>query len=270
MDGDYFYQLALKSKDAKNNEEYLINIFNAADMDHQNSVHIANNMYINDYTNLNFSKYIDVLIKYNSNKGYILNLIGLIYENKYGIEQDYKKAIEYYLMAIEKGNDIAIHNIGDMYRHGHGVKKDYNKAIEYYLMAIEKGNASALNNLGYMYEHGKGVAVDYKRAIEYYLMAIEKGNDVNAMLNLGDMYENGNGVKTDYKKTIEYYLMASEKGSHDYDERIIAIDPYGYIRELLKIEKENKLLKDEIDELMYRPEGPGYIEAKTRFESMQI
>jgi len=106
-------------------------------------------------------------------------------------------------------------------------------------------------------------------------MAIEKGNDT-AMNNLGDMYKNGNGVKTDYKKAIEYYLMASEKGSLDSDERIIAIDPYGYIRELLKIEKENKLLKDEnnclkeqVNELMYKPGGPGYIEAKTRFESMQ-
>jgi len=63
--------------------------------------------------------------------------------------------------------------------------------------------------------------------------------------------------------------MAIEKGNDKAMKHIETIDPYGYIRELLKMEKEIKVLKEQNNELMYRPGGPGYIETKTRFESMK-
>jgi TPR repeat protein len=41
-------------------------------------------------------------------------------------------------MSIEKGNSYAMNNLGTYYSE---IEKNYPKAIEYYLMAIEKGNS---------------------------------------------------------------------------------------------------------------------------------
>jgi TPR repeat protein len=60
------------------------------------------------------------------------------------IENNYPKAIEYYLMAIKKGDCDAMHNLGYYYHH---TKTNYPKAIEYYLMAIKNGNNNTISNL---------------------------------------------------------------------------------------------------------------------------
>jgi TPR repeat protein len=39
----------------------------------------------------------------------------------------------------------AMNNLGNYY---YEIEKNYPKAIEYYLMSIEKGNSYAMNNLG--------------------------------------------------------------------------------------------------------------------------
>src|SRR5690606_40942624 len=75
-----------------------------------------------------------------------------------------------------------------MYKNGNGVAKDYKKAVEWYQKAAEKGNADAQFNLGVMYKNGNGVAKDYKKAVEWYQKAAEKGN-ANAQFNLGVMYK---------------------------------------------------------------------------------
>jgi TPR repeat protein len=126
-------------------------------------------------------------------------LIGFIYQDFF---KDYKKAEEYYMMAVEKGDATAMFNLGYLYKNEF---KDYKRAEEYYLMAVEKGNTKAMVNLGYLYDH---VIKDYKKAEEYYMMAVEKG-DTKAMVNLAYLYDN---EFKDYKKAEEYYLMAVEKG----------------------------------------------------------
>jgi uncharacterized protein len=53
-----------------------------------------------------------------------------------------------------------------MYKNGYGVEKDYKKAVEWYIKSAEQGNPSAQNNLGFMYYNGYGVEKDYKKAVE--------------------------------------------------------------------------------------------------------
>ena len=125
--------------------------------------------------------------------------LGLLYDNEY---KDYPKAEEYYLMAMKKGHEYAINNLGYLYKNEY---KDYPKAEEYYLMAIEKGDSDAMFNLGLLYGNEYK---DYQKAEKYYLMAVAKG-DSDAMFNLGTMYDN---EYKDYQKAEEYYLMAIEKG----------------------------------------------------------
>jgi TPR repeat protein len=66
----------------------------------------------------------------------------------------------------------AMYNLGYYYCE---IEKNYPKAIEYYLMSIDKGNSCAMNNLGYYYYE---IEKNYPKAIEYYIMAIKNNNNV--------------------------------------------------------------------------------------------
>ena len=48
-----------------------------------------------------------------------LNNIGWLYENGYGVEQDYQRAFEYYEMSARQGNRIAVQNIRHLYYEGY-------------------------------------------------------------------------------------------------------------------------------------------------------
>ena len=234
----------------------------------------------------------------------ILYLLGRMYRKGKGVEKNFDEAIKYYEMAIEKGNDCAMFGLGRMYYIAKGVEQNFEKVIKYYKMSIEKGNSHAMGNLGYMYQYGKGVKRNYKKAIKYYKMAIEKGN-CYAMNNLGTMYKNGKGVEQNFEKAIKYYKMSIGKGyeiaktnlsalinkindlsttekikyynilnqcekTKEYAEKIIIkyetkdiVQMYNIIEEL---RQEVKELRTHVE---YMPDGIGYQEAKTEFETLQ-
>ena len=129
----------------------------------------------------------------------------------YKHKDKYRRAIELFQFAVDKGNDNAMHTLAVMYRNGTGVQKDYKRAIELYQMAIEKGNAKSMNNLALMYDNGKGVERDYRRGRELYELAISKGSIVS-IHNLAIIYKDGTGVPKDYKRAVQLYEMAINKG----------------------------------------------------------
>jgi len=114
--------------------------------------------------------------------------------------KDYKKAEEYYLMAIENKYVDAMYNLAVLYE---TETKDYKKAEEYYLMAIDHKHADAMYNLAVLYATE---TKDYKKAEEYNLMAIDHKHAA-AMNNLAVLYQT---ETKDYKKAEAYYLMAIE------------------------------------------------------------
>ncbi|KAF9181827.1 hypothetical protein BGZ49_004790, partial [Haplosporangium sp. Z 27] len=114
--------------------------------------------------------------------------------------------------AAKQGNDEAENKLGFMYQYGYGVQQDYKKAVEWYLKAAEQGYIAAENNLGYMYQYGYGVQQDYKKAFEWYLKAAKQGNS-DAEFKLGDMYQLGYGVQPDSIKAFEWYSKAVNQGN---------------------------------------------------------
>lgn len=58
--------------------------------------------------------------------------------------------------------------LGDMNSDGIGVEKNTDTAIEFYKIAIESKDPIAMNNLGYLYNELN----DKEKAIDYYMMAI--------------------------------------------------------------------------------------------------
>ncbi|KAM6144378.1 protein sel-1 homolog 2 isoform 2-T2 [Erethizon dorsatum] len=136
-----------------------------------------------------------------------LHLIG-----RKGLDQDYYKALYYFLKAAKAGSANAMAFIGKMYLEGNAAApQNYATAFKYFSMAANKGNAIGLHGLGLLYFYGKGVPVNYAEALKYFQKAAEKGWP-NAQFQLGFMYYSGSGVWKDYKTAFKYFYLASQSG----------------------------------------------------------
>ncbi len=121
--------------------------------------------------------------------------------NLYRKQEDYAQAEQYFMQALESGDNDALINLGAIY----GEQEDYAKAEQYFMQALESGDNDALFNLGVVY----GEQEDYAQAEQYYLEALESG-DNDALFNLGVMY----GEQVDYSQAEQYYLKALESGDN--------------------------------------------------------
>ena len=61
----------------------------------------------------------------------------------YGTPQNLQKAVEYYLLASNRGEAVASFNLGECYGLGKGVEKDLAKALEWYRISAERGDEDA-------------------------------------------------------------------------------------------------------------------------------
>lgn len=78
--------------------------------------------------------------------------IGRCYYQGKGVEQDYKKAVEWFKKSAEQGDMYAECSLGNCYKFGEGVDQDLYKAVELLKMSAEKDNTDAigiLNKLGF-------------------------------------------------------------------------------------------------------------------------
>ena len=67
---------------------------------------------------------------------------------KYFRKEKYKKAFRYYLLAANEGNNAAVFDVGTMYWKGWGVEQDYRKAIERFEKLSDAGSAHATFVIG--------------------------------------------------------------------------------------------------------------------------
>jgi TPR repeat protein len=69
-----------------------------------------------------------------------------MYDNGYGVPQDYKTAMKWYRFAAEQGNAFAQSNLGGMYGNGTGVLQDYVRAYMWWNIAASSGDKDAVKN----------------------------------------------------------------------------------------------------------------------------
>jgi TPR repeat protein len=84
---------------------------------------------------------------------------------------DYDAALQVWRPLAEQGDAMAQLNLGFMYDQGYGVPQDFQQAIKWYRRAAEQGNDRAQYNLGLMYDNGDGVPQDYVQAHMWYDLA---------------------------------------------------------------------------------------------------
>lgn len=95
----------------------------------------------------------------------------------------------------------------------------YSKAIEWYLLAANKGYASAQISLGEIYAYGKypdnprfkTVMPNEKESLRWYRMAASQG-DARGQHRLGNMYRFGIGVTRNEDETFRLYHLSANQG----------------------------------------------------------
>eukprot|EP01088_Endostelium_zonatum_P022223 TRINITY_DN934_c0_g1_i1.p1 TRINITY_DN934_c0_g1~~TRINITY_DN934_c0_g1_i1.p1 ORF type:complete len:145 (+),score=49.46 TRINITY_DN934_c0_g1_i1:135-569(+) len=98
-------------------------------------------------------------------------LLGLCYNDGYGVEQDDVLAFEWNIKAAEQDYVPAQVNVGSYYYWG-GV---FDEAVHWWNRAAQEGDAEAQFKMGECYEQGVGVKQDEGLARRWWLMAAEQG-----------------------------------------------------------------------------------------------
>ena len=123
---------------------------------------------------------------------------------------DYAKAYQLWKPMAEQGDARAQSNLGFLYENGYGVPQDFSEAVNWYRKAAEQGDATAQSNLGRMYNTGDGVPQDFGEAVNWYRKAAEQGL-ANAQYNLALMYAQGQGVPQDYVLAHMWFTIAASR-----------------------------------------------------------
>jgi len=117
-----------------------------------------------------------------------LNDLGVMYFE--AVPPDYISAARFFKQSADLGFVNGQINLANMYYEGYGTPKHYPTAFNYYQLAVDKQDPLAMNLLGEMYLNGQGVKQDYLQAYRLYSQAAEKGFK-EAMKNLVRFKENG-------------------------------------------------------------------------------
>ena len=129
------------------------------------------------------------------------------------IELDQKnpdKALEWFLKGACKCDGEACTNIGNYY---YDIKQDYKRAMQFYEMALINGDNAALSRIGYFYLNGIEVIKDSAKALAKFHDAASKG-EPSGYYELGNFYllkegKTNENTEIDNKKAINYYEKAA-------------------------------------------------------------
>ena len=100
---------------------------------------------------------------------------------------EYAVACWQYVIDTGNGTAEAYSNLGVSYYYGNGVNQDYKKAVQYYQRAAAKGHPFGMYNLAVACENGNGTPQDMDKAFKFYQMAAELGVNmaIDALIRLG-------------------------------------------------------------------------------------
>jgi TPR repeat protein len=174
--------------------------------------------------------------------------LGYSCEHGAWIEQDFRKAAEFYAKAAKQGHRAAEHNLflqhvsgqahiyrpmlvfsklkrrakaGDQdaqnnlglcFQFGYGTKQDFAQAMIWFNRAAVGGMATAQFNVGGLYFEGYGVKKNVRVAIGWYTKAAEQREEL-ALIQLGHIHQKGLGTDIDLKRAFLLYLIAYKQGS---------------------------------------------------------
>lgn len=142
-------------------------------------------------------------------------VLGLMYANGQGVEQNFYAAGKMYRRAGEQGHAGAQVNLGSLFDNCHGNGGcNAEKAANWYRRAADQGEAIAQYNLGVMYGVGRGVVENEWTAKTLFRKSAEQGY-APAQFNLAVTYERGIGGPVDRVAAYAWYDLAASRGYED-------------------------------------------------------
>ena len=119
---------------------------------------------------------------------------------------NYNVALDYLTKAAKMGDAVAHYVLGVMYHQGGGVEQDMKKAIHHYEEAAIGGHTEARHNLGTIENNNY---LRYERAVKHYIIAASLGFD-RSLSALQDLYKNGKVKKEDLAAAYRAHHAAVE------------------------------------------------------------
>jgi len=110
-----------------------------------------------------------------------------------GLPKDVNKAVEHVLKAANAGHLDAINLVGMYYQNGFGMRQDKVAAAGWFNFAADFEHPAALANLGQCYENGQGVKTNPDTAAKLYAAAAKK-NDPAGCFYLARCFLDGRGT----------------------------------------------------------------------------
>lgn len=137
-----------------------------------------------------------------------LLVLGELYFDGIGVEQDYSKSFECFRKALELGLKRAAQDIAGFYSSGKYVGEDIDEAKKYFEIAAEAGYAFSWYNLGVIYLNGLGSTLeDAAKAVDCFKKAANIGFR-RAMEAVGKCYFNGVGVAKNEEESEKWFARA--------------------------------------------------------------
>lgn len=104
--------------------------------------------------------------------------VGRMYQNGLaGVQKDPAQARFWYERAATHGQLEATRSLASMWEGGLGGPQDFKKALEYFRRAAERGHARSLYEISYMTEHGYGVKANLDDAYMWRLLSVRLAPD---------------------------------------------------------------------------------------------
>ena len=115
--------------------------------------------------------------------------------------EDWFNAIKHLRPLAEEGNDEALVLLGNMYNDGKGVNQDHKLAFAHYKQALASGNDNAMLAIATMYAEGLGTEKDFPAAYTWFDQAAQSGNPA-AQFMLASLHLKGHPELPDLEPDI--------------------------------------------------------------------
>lgn len=142
------------------------------------------------------------------------NNVGHLYEEGYGVSQNYTEAMNWYKKAANQGLAEAQHNVGMLYYHGYGVRQNERAAHKWFNLAAQQDLRDAQYMLGLSYYLGKGVTQNNTLARAWFYKSAKQAYG-NAQMMFAYMLQAGDGGKPQPEMAIVWALLAERNGVTD-------------------------------------------------------
>ena len=210
-------------------------------------------------------------------------------------EQNIQQGFECLRQAAKLNHADALYELGRRYAHTTGFN-NVNEEVQCYQKAADLGHPGAMNQLGYflVFRGDSPLPKDPERAKILFEKSYELSKDPEALINLAKLYIYGRKepeFPRDIPKAMSFFAQANKELLHTNTPRFgnnatmafkeavhyryahifpfimnMMEDNQKFQQQIADHQKEIKHLQAQVK---YQPEGPGYLEAKEEFETLQ-